>query len=219
LFKTVLLQLPTELEHTRADIYWTLLYHLSIRPYNPQSSRRDVADFYLRPKLAALEAGDDLRAFNNFIREAYLEANSQLLALKHQTPSDGLLLRNEDPVIAAVCFRALWTNKIQLLEDDGQLRPLTWWELIDLANFTKHMGAHVPLQSIRDELPKALDAEPDTDLVRRHMLIYRIEDPIVLRLCELELTKRKMKQLSVKESEDDISEDEDWEVIEHPQLD
>jgi hypothetical protein len=219
-FKTVLLQIPTELQHTRADIYTALLYSLGIHHHNPYLGRRDVANFYVRPKLAALEACDDLCAFNDFVTRAWAEADNQLHSLEHQTSSGGLVLPNKDPVIAAVFFRALWSNKIQFLEDDGQLRSLAWWELIDLSNFTKHMGADGLLsQKIKDELQSVLGTETDTDLIHRHMVIHAIEDQAVFRLCELELTKRKMKQLSMKEPEDDFDDDDDWEVVEHPRMD
>ena len=174
-------------------------------------------NFYVRPKLAALEAGDDLLAFNLFFAGAYAEARNQLLTLEHHTSSDGLFLRKRDPVIATAFFRALGSNKIQFLDDDGQLRSLTWWELIDLSNFTTHMGTPELLQPIRDELQITLGTEPDTDLIHRHIIMHAIEDDVVFRLCELELTKRKMGQLSMKEPEDDES--EDWEMIEHPQMD
>ena len=130
-----MLQIPTELQHTRADIYTALLYSLGIRHHNPRLGRRDFANLYLRPKLAALEAGDDLGAFNDFVTNAWGEAKDQLYSHEHQTSSDNLVLWDKDPVTATVFFRALWSNEIQFLEDDGQLRPLTWWELIDLSNF------------------------------------------------------------------------------------
>jgi hypothetical protein len=173
----------------------------------------------VRPKLAALEAGDDLSAFDDFIADACTEAFKRLHALEHQTSSDGFYLREQDPVVATVFFRALWSNKLRFLEDDSQFRSLTWRELIDLSDFATHMGAHGLLQPIRDEFPEALHAEPDTDLIRRHIVTHRVDDLIVFRMCERELTKRKMEQLNIREPEDvSEDEDEDWEVIEHPRM-
>jgi hypothetical protein len=80
------------------------------------------------------------------------------------------------------------------------------------------MGAHDPLPSIRDKLPKVLAAKPDMGLIHRHMLMYSIKGPTILRLCKLELAKRKRGLQSVKEKEDEISEEEDCEMMEHSQM-
>ncbi|KAF1849630.1 uncharacterized protein K460DRAFT_399743 [Cucurbitaria berberidis CBS 394.84] len=215
LFRYSLLNTPDELRYTAADVFLILLDILRI-PDDPGVPRNVFTSQYIWPRLGELEDGDNPPKFASILLKAISNIRTRLQQLdqRERVSAGHLVLHDDDPEVVTMFIRALWSNNLQAQEPSGQLRDLSWSELVNLHAFAKRMDAELLVERIKFELQRTLSQAPNTIAIETHMTPTIDQD--IRQLCTLELMTRRLRNVGMTELDD--SSTEDWEMIEQPQM-